>query len=175
VLGNSSSRAKLERRSSAQLGQSCASLGSTGQCPVCQTAQWPKWPLSEKVPGVMAKNHRTVPCAPDCPVCTGLSGEPGGQRLSPASTVDAQSAVDTWRPRHLGQRPAVALDCPVRHRTIRYTIWSKAANGRLGRLRKGIAHCWMSGVHRTVRCTHGQKATRAFQTKEQRLPWHLGL
>jgi hypothetical protein len=106
---------------------------------------------------------------------TGLSGEPGGQRLSPASTVDAQSAVDTWRPHHLSQRSAVAPDCPVRHQIVRCTIWQTAANGRLDRLRKGIAHCWMSGVHRTVRCTHEQKATRAFQTKEQRLPWHLGL
>jgi hypothetical protein len=34
--------------------------------------------------------------SPYCPVCTGLSGEPVGQWLSPAPTVDAQSTVATF-------------------------------------------------------------------------------
>jgi hypothetical protein len=34
------------------------------------------WPLSGIDRRHTAKIHRTVRCAPDCPVCTGLSGEP---------------------------------------------------------------------------------------------------
>jgi hypothetical protein len=53
-------------------------------------------------------------------VCTGLFGEPGGQRLSPAPTVDAQSAVAMWQPRRPGQwstgrteLSGTPPDCPV--------------------------------------------------------------
>jgi hypothetical protein len=35
-----------------------------------------KRPLSGTRQRRTAKIHRTVRCAPDCPVCTGLSGEP---------------------------------------------------------------------------------------------------
>jgi hypothetical protein len=56
----------------------------------------------------------------DCPVCTGLFGESGGQRLSPAPTVDAQSAVAMWQPRRPGQwstghteLSGTPPDCPV--------------------------------------------------------------
>jgi hypothetical protein len=35
--------------------------------------------------------------SPDCPVCTGLSGEPASQRLSPAPNGRAQSTAATWQ------------------------------------------------------------------------------
>ena len=47
-----------------------------------------KWPLSGIRRRRTAKIHRTVRCAPDCPVCTGLSGVPTGRRQRSDPTVD---------------------------------------------------------------------------------------
>jgi hypothetical protein len=70
-------------------------------CPVNGQLGWlaqrPYWPLSGKEPGDVAIIHWTVRCAPDCPVCTGLSGEPASQRLSPAPNGRAQSTAATWQ------------------------------------------------------------------------------
>jgi hypothetical protein len=40
-------------------------------------------------------------------------------------------------------------------------------NGCLRRKRKEIVQCSLSNVYQTVRCAHGQKASKAFQTKEE--------
>jgi hypothetical protein len=65
--------------------------------------------------------HRTVRCAPDCPVCTGLSGEPtvgrSNGRLGQRSA--AQSERDTWPSQQLEEGAGLSgvhRTCPVRQR-----------------------------------------------------------
>jgi hypothetical protein len=90
-----------------------------------------------------AKIHRTVRCAPDCPVCTGLSGEPTVGRGICARHV-VWPTVGKW------------------HRIVRCARSATVGNGRLRCLRKEIGHRTVSGVHRTVRCARRQKARMAF-------------
>jgi hypothetical protein len=94
--------------------------------------------------------------SPDCPVCTGLSGEPAVDRAICAGHVAEPTARRE-------------------HRTIRCTNGSLAANGRLHRRRKEIGHRTLSGVHRTVWCARRQKARFAFLECSQRLLAVLGL
>jgi hypothetical protein len=89
--------------------------------------------------------------SPDCPVCTGLSGEPtigwaNGRPRNPRVT----------RGRANGQMgapdcPVCTGQCPVRQRL-------QDCNSRL-------LHLWKEIRHRTVRCTTRQKADIAFQMK----------
>jgi hypothetical protein len=92
-----------------------------------------KWSLS----GISRRRtdiiHRTVRCAPDCPV---------SQRSA------AESARDTWS----GQRSEGGTGLSGVHRTVRCARSATVGNGRLRLLRKGIGHRTVSGVHRTVRC-----------------------
>jgi hypothetical protein len=124
-----------------------------------------KTPLSGIRRRCTAKIHRTVRCAPDCP-------------------VSQRSARANGRPRNLRETRGRANgrkgapDCPVctglsgapsapRSPTV--------CNGRLRCLWKQIGHRTVSGVHRTVRCTRRQKARMAFQICSQRLRAALGL
>jgi hypothetical protein len=97
--------------------------------------------------------HRTVRCAPDCPVSQ-RSAEP---------TVGSGICA-----RHVAG-PTVgkgAPDCPVCTGLSGAPTALRSAtvsNGRLRQLRKEIGHRTVSGVHRTVRCTRRQKARMAFQ------------
>jgi hypothetical protein len=99
--------------------------------------------------------------SPDCPVCTGLSGEPTVGRAN-------------GRPRDLrGTRGRAnglkeAPDCPMRQRlsgcqrsTVPFMERNRAPD--------------MSGVHRTVRCASRQKARSAFLDCSRRLLAALGL
>ena len=115
-----------------------------------------KWPLSGIHRRRTAKIHRTVRCAPDCPV---------SQRSA------AESARDTWP----SQRSEGGTGLSGVHRTVRCANGSQICNGRLRHLRKEIGHRTVSGVHRTVRCTRRQKARMAFQICSQRLLAALGL
>jgi hypothetical protein len=101
--------------------------------------------------------------SPDCPVCTGLSGEPTVSRAMCAGHVAEPTARK-------------------RHRTVRCANGSQAANGRRCHLWKEIGHRTVSGVHRTVsgvhrtvRCTSRQKARSAFLDCSQWLLAALGL
>jgi hypothetical protein len=83
--------------------------------------------------------------SPDCPVCTGPSGEPtvgraNGRPRDPRAT----------RGRANGQKGAP--DCPVCTGHVRCANGSQICNGRLRHFRKEIGHRTVSGVHRTVRC-----------------------
>ena len=115
-----------------------------------------KWPLSGIRRRRTAIIHRTVRCAPDCPV---------SQRSA------AESARDTWP----GQRSEGGTGLSGVHRTVRCANGSQICNGRPRRLRKEIGHRTVSGVYRTVRCTRRQKAGMAFQICSQRLLAALGL
>jgi hypothetical protein len=105
--------------------------------------------------------------SPDCPVCTGLSGEPtigraNGRLRDPRET----------RGRANGREGAP--DCPVctglsgaptAPRRQRSTTPQKETN----------LHRTVSGVHRTVRCARRQKARFAFPDCSQQLLAALGL
>jgi hypothetical protein len=94
--------------------------------------------------------------SPDCPVCTGLSGEPTVGRAICAGHVAEPTARRG-------------------HRTVRCANGSQAANGQLRHFWKEIGHRTVSGVHRTVRCASRQKARSAFLDCSQRLLAALGL
>ena len=112
-------------------------------------------PLSGFSPATSAKIHRTVRCAPDCPVSQRSAGPTVGRAIGA---------------RHVAE-PTVGRG----HRTVRCAKGSHICNGRLRHFRKEIGHRTVSGVHRTVRCARRQKARMAFQICSQRLLAALGL
>jgi hypothetical protein len=83
--------------------------------------------------------------SPDCPVCTGLSGEPTVGRANgrPRDLRETRGRANGWKG---------APDSPVCTGHVRCAIGSQICNGRLRCLRKEIGHRTVSGVHRTVRC-----------------------
>jgi hypothetical protein len=106
--------------------------------------------------------------SPDCPVCTGLSGEPTVDRANsrPRDLRGTRGRANGWKG---------APVCPVGTGHVRCANGSQAANGRLRHLRKEIGHRTVSGVHRTVQCASRQKARSAFLDCSQRLLAALGL
>jgi hypothetical protein len=118
--------------------------------------------------------HRTVRCAPNCVWCPGwlsvnnpLSGCSWGRcgYKSPDWPVRQPRAWPTVgrivSVSHVSQVNGhqVALDWPVRHRTLRCAKWSKGSNGRLlqtptvdWRGRHRTVNSALSCVHRTVWC-----------------------
>jgi hypothetical protein len=106
--------------------------------------------------------------SPDCPVCTGLSGEPTVGRANGRPRILRAT-------RGLANGRKGAPDCPVCTGHVRCANGSQICNGRLHCLRKEIGHRTVSGVHRTVRCARRQKARMAFQICSQRLLAALGL
>ena len=100
--------------------------------------------------------HRTVRCAPDCPV---------SQRSA------AQSARDTWPSQRLEEGTGLSgvhRTCPVRQRL------SGCQRSTAPFMERNRAPD-MSGVHRTVRCASRKKARSAFLDCSQRLLAALGL
>jgi hypothetical protein len=128
----------------------------TGQCPVCQTGSGELAALGKKL---TAYGYNSS----DCPVCTGLSGEPTVGRAIRAGHV----AEPTARRGHRTVRCAPD--------SVRCTNGSKPANSRLRQIRKEIRTGQCPVVHRTVRCARRQKARIAFPDCSQRLLAALGL
>jgi hypothetical protein len=114
-----------------------------------------KTPLSGICRRRTAKIHRTVRCAPDCPV--------------------SQRSAEPTVGRGIFARHVVWPTVGRRHRTVRCARSATVGNGRLRLLRKEIGHRTVFGVHRTVRCARRQKARMAFQICSQRLLAALGL
>jgi hypothetical protein len=109
--------------------------------------------------------HRTVRCAPDCPVSQRSAGPTVGRAICAGHV--AEPTVGRGAP-----------DCPVCTGLSSAPTAPRSATGSNGRLRclwKQIGHRTVSGVHRTVRCTRRQKARMAFQIYSQRLLTALGL
>jgi hypothetical protein len=123
--------------------------------------------------------HRTVRChPPDSPVhgltnwalsgilaCFGYNS-PDHSREAPDSPVSQQPMASG----HVSTRPTVnrriGIDqCPQKKKPANQGILYRAHR----------AYYSLSGVHRTVRCTCRQKATRAFQIELQRLLAALGI
>ena len=133
----------------------------TGQCPVRQASSSEVAALGNS-PATYGYN------SPDCPVCTGLSGEPTVGRAN-SRPRDRRAT----RGRANGRKGTP--DCPVCTGHVRCANGSQISNGRLRCLRKEIGHRTVSGVHRTVRCASRQKARSAFLDCSQRLLAALGL
>jgi hypothetical protein len=106
--------------------------------------------------------------SPDCPVCTGLSGEPtvgwANGRLRDLRETRGRANGREGAP----DCPVCTGQCPVRQRI-------PGSNGRLCHRRKEIRTGQCPVVHRTVRCARRQKARIAFPDCSQRLLAALGL
>jgi hypothetical protein len=138
----------------ALFSQSLLSLGAPDSVRCARLAR-ANWPLS----GIHRRRtviiHRTVWCAPDCPVSQRSAGPTVGRAICAEHVAEPTARRG--------------------HRTVRCANDSLAANGRLRRRRKEIGHRTPSGVHRTVWCARRQKARIAFPDCSQRLLAALGL
>ena len=151
--------------SSSQDSAQSGSTGLSGGAPDsvrCARLARANWPLSGIHRRRTAIIHRTVRCAPNCPV----------SQRSARPTVGCAICA-----RHVAE-PTVGRG----HRTVRCAPdsvrcanGSKAANGRLRQIRKEIRTGQCPVVHRTVRCARRQKARIAFLECSQRLLAALGL
>jgi hypothetical protein len=144
--------------SSSQDSAQSGSTGLSGGAPDsvrCARLARANWPLSGIHRRRTAIIHRTVWCAPNCPVSQRSAGPTVGRAICAG---------------HVAEPTAIRG-----HRTVRCANGSLAANGRLRQLRKGIGHRTVSGVHRTVRCAGRQKARSAFLECSQWLLAALGL
>jgi hypothetical protein len=139
---------------SAQSGSTGLSGGAPDSVRCARLAQ-ANWPLSGIHRRRTAIIHRTVRCAPDCPVSQRSA------RPTVGRTICAGHVAEPTARRG--------------HRTVRCANGSQICNGRLRHLRKEIGHRTLSGVHRTVRCARRQKARFAFLDCSQRLLAALGL
>jgi hypothetical protein len=101
----------------------------TVRCARLARANWPLSGIHRRRTTII---HRTVRCAPDCPV---------SQRSAGPTVSRAICAGHVAKP--MARRG---------HRTVRCANGSLSANGRLRCERKEIGHRTLSGVHRTVRC-----------------------
>jgi hypothetical protein len=141
-------------KESAQSGSTRLSGGAPDSVRCARLVQ-AKWPLSGIYRRRTAIIHRTVRCAPDCPVSQQSAGPTVGRAICTGHVAEPTARRGTGH------------------------VWcansSLAANGRLRQLRKEIRHQIVSGVHRTVRCARRQKARIAFPDCSQRLLAALGL
>jgi hypothetical protein len=133
----------------------------TGQCPVCQAGSGKLGALGNKL---TAYGYNS----PDCPVCTGLSGEPtvgraNGRPRDPRETHGRANGREG-----APDYPVCTGQCPVRQRL-------PGANGQLRQIWKEIRTGQCPVVHRTVRCARRQKARIAFPDCSQWLLATLGL
>jgi hypothetical protein len=133
----------------------------TGQCPVRQAGSGELAALGKNL---TAYGYNSS----NCPVCTGLSGEPtvgraNGRLRDPRETRGRANGREG-----APDYPVCTGQCLVRQRL-------QGANGRLRQRRKEIRTGQCPVVHRTVRCARRQKARIAFPDCSQRLLAALGL
>jgi hypothetical protein len=148
----------------------------TGQCPVVHRTVSGGAPDSVRVRQAGSCELATLGISsaaydynsPDCPVCTGLSGE-----LTVGRANGRLRDLRETRGRANGREgapdcPVCTGQCPVHQRLL-------GANGRLRHRRKEICTGQCPVVHRTVWCTRRQKARIAFLECSQWLLAALGL
>jgi hypothetical protein len=133
----------------------------TGHCPVCQAGSGEHVALGKEL---TAYDYNS----PECPVCTGLSGEPTVSRAN-GRLRDPRGTHGRANGREGHRTVRCAPD------SVRCANGSKAANGRLCQIRKEICTGQCPVVHRTVRCARRQKARIVFPDCSQRLLAALGL
>jgi hypothetical protein len=115
--------------SSSQDSAQTRSTGLSGGAPDsvrCARLARANWPLSKIHRRRTAIIHRTVRCAPDCPVSQRSAGPTVGRAICPGHVAEPTARR--------------------RHRTVRCANGSKAANGRLRHRRKEIGHRTVSGA-----------------------------
>jgi hypothetical protein len=141
--------------------QESAQSGSTGlsggapDSVRCARLVRAKWPLSGINRRRTAIIHRTVWCAPDCPVSQRSAGPTVGSAICAGHVAEPTA--------RRGHRT-----CPVRQ-------WLSGCQQSTAPIMERNRAPDMSGVHRTVRCASRQKARLAFQDCSQRLLAALGL
>jgi hypothetical protein len=106
--------------------------------------------------------------SPDCPVCTGLSGEPTVDRANGRPSDPRETRGRANGREGAPDCPVCIGQCPMRQRL-------QGANGRLRQIRKEIRTGQCPVLHRTVWCARRQKARIAFPDCSQRLLAALGL
>jgi hypothetical protein len=156
VLGTLSNQKRLDWRSLATPSQTCTSLRCTGLSGVHWTVSGAQAGMPSKLAALGKNSARCGYNSPDCSVCTRLSGEPAAPMPTIGHAISGRH-VDFTNGRK------VTPDCPVCHQNIQCATRVLAAMvsfARKGRKSRTI-HCLV--VDRTVRCTHRQKATMAFQ------------
>jgi hypothetical protein len=156
-----SNQIRLDWRSLAKYSRTCTSLRCTGlsgvhrTVPGAHTGSATNSLLSEIAEGAAAKIHRTIRCAPDCPV----------SQQRPRQRSAARSTGDAW-PEPTVTRPHRTILCALNIiRCAKGTEGSTVGFAREGK-KSGTVH---------VRCANRQKARIAYQMEIQRLLAALGL
>jgi hypothetical protein len=147
VLGSLSKQMKLDWKSLASPSQTCTSLRlhRTVRCTL-DSVRCLGWRARrtrcsrEKLAGVTTIVHWTVWCAPDCLVCTRLSGVVAAPALTVGSNQRTTRGLRQWSP---GRTDRSVCEGGMAA-TVGFT-----KKGRQSR----TVHCPV--VHRTVRCAHG--------------------
>jgi hypothetical protein len=130
----------------------------TGQCPVCQAG-------SSELAALGNSSATYDYNSSDCPVCTGLSGEPTVGRAN-------GRLRDLRKTRGRANGREGAPDCPM---CTGQCLVRQRLPGANGRGKERNPHRTVSGVHQTVRCARRQKARFAVLECSQRLLAALGL
>jgi hypothetical protein len=143
----------------AKSSQTCTSLRCTG----LSGAGTPGEEAAlKKIEGTAAIIHRTIRCTSDSPLCQPRAHALVGRTISGATC--AQPTIT---------KPHQIVRCATRLSGVpwdqRLATVGFAKQGRESRTIHYLV------VHRTVRCAHGQKATKAYQMELQRLLEPLGL
>jgi hypothetical protein len=154
VLGTLSNQKRLDWRSLATPSQTCTSLRSHRTVSGAQAGA--RGELTTLKKSWRSRGYNS----PYYPVCTELSGVAAAPTPTVGRTISGRR-VDFTNNRK------VTSDCPVYHGVMAVT-YDFAEKGR----KPCTVHCLV--VHQTVRCAHGQKATKAFQMEFKRLLAVLG-
>ena len=145
--------------------QFCLGAPDSVRCARLARANWPLSGIHRRRTAII---HRTVRCAPDCPVSQRSAGPTVGRTICAGHVAEP-----TARRRHRTVR--CAPDMSGAPTALRLPTVDCAFFGR----KSGTGQCpvctGLSGVHRTVRCASRQKARSAFVECSQRLLAALGL
>jgi hypothetical protein len=106
--------------------------------------------------------------SPDCPVYTGLSGEPTVGRTNGRLRDPRETRGQANGREGAPDCPVCTGQCPVRQRL-------SGCQRSASPFKERNPHRTVSGVHQTVRCARRQKARFAFLECSQRLLAALGL
>jgi hypothetical protein len=121
--------------------------------------------LSGITKNFVAKIHRTIRCAPDCPM----------RQKRPRQRSIARSARNQRATRGQSQRSPDRTGLSGVHWTLSGVPREPQLQRSALPNKERIAHCSCPVVHQTVRCAHGQKAIIAYQMELKRLLAVLGL
>jgi hypothetical protein len=131
----------------------------TGQCPVCQAGSGELGALGNKL---TAYGYNS----PDCPVCTGLSGEPTVARAN-------GRLHDLRETRGRANSREGAPDCPVSQRSAGPTVGCTIYARHVAEPTVGRGHRTVRCAPDSVRCANGSKAANG-RLRQIRKEIHTG-